>query len=160
MKYERRGFSLPIVILSLGVAAVSAAVLLDVVSFDFVLQGEERRGREARQLAEGGLMELINDQRLLNRLPDLKDDDLSNDMEPPQQSMFAGEDKLGKYAAEVRLLRLSPLLESSQGRLQAIMYELVVDGERSSGQEAGVRAEIYKFASKPPGLVQEGRHAR
>jgi len=159
MKRARSGFSLPIVILSLGVAAVSAAVLLDVVGFDFVLQGEERRGREARQLTEGGLMELINDQRLLNRLPDLEDADLATDMAPTEQSMFVGDGK-GDYEAEVRLLRLSPLLESSQGRLQAIMYELVVDGERSTGQRAGIRAEIYKFASKPPGLVQEGRHAR
>ncbi|MEM1024214.1 MAG: hypothetical protein AAGD10_01775 [Myxococcota bacterium] len=150
---------MPVVILSLGVAAISAAVLLDVVSFDFVLQGQERRSREARQLAEGGLMELLNDQRLQNQLPDLEDDNLANRITSPEQSMFTGEGR-GDYEAEVRLLRLAPLLESSQGRLQAIMYELVVDGKKSGGHQAGVRAEIYKFAARASGLVQEGRHAR
>lgn len=156
---SRAGFSLPVVIMSVGVAAVAAAVVLDVIGVDLSIGGSQRRNIETRLQAEGGLMELMNDQRLLNALPDYGSDRLSTEIEAAPDSLFT-EASDETYRAEVRLLRLAPLLESSQGKLQAIMYELVVDAERGSRDRAGVRAEIYKFTSRNSGLIQEGRHAR
>ncbi|MGF1511891.1 MAG: hypothetical protein ACFB9M_20545 [Myxococcota bacterium] len=155
---NRRGFSLPVVILSLGVVTVSALVLLDVVNVDIRLLGAERRTLESRLQAEGGLMEMMNDQRLLEALPDYASNSLSAEMTPPDDSMFTHGS--ASYEAQVRLIRLAPLLESSQSKLQAVVYELVVDAQDGLDGQAGVRAEIYKFASKNNGLIQESKHAR
>jgi hypothetical protein len=156
---NQRGFSLPVVLLSLGVVTVSSLVLLDVINVDLGLLRVQRDVIEGRLRAEGGLMEVLNDQRLQNNLPDTRDAELSASIEASPDSLFSRSNG-GQYTAEVQLLRLAPLLESSQGKLQAVVYELVVDADDGSHQNAGVRAEIYKFASTNSGLIRASQHAR
>lgn len=154
----RAGFSLPTVILIMAVTALAAAILLDIVSVDFAIQRTERVTLESRTAAEGGLHELLNDQRLQSNLPEFDDPGMSQRLSPGTDSEFAKDG--AHYEGEVRLLRMAPVSESSQGKLQAVMYELVVDSQVEGGGRSGVRAEIYKYVSTPRGLIQEGRHAR
>lgn len=155
---RRAGFSLPVVILVMGVTALSAAILLDVVDLDFRIQRAERITLESRLVAEGGMLELLNDQRLQASLPEFDDPGLASDLQAASNSVFRKDGK--DYDAEVSLIRMAPLSESSQGRLQAVIYELRVDSESKAGSGGGVRAEIYKYVSRPRGLIQGDRHAR
>ncbi len=157
----RGGFSLLMVTLLVALVTVSSLVVLDLITSDQDLMGMERRSREAREAAEGGTMELINDEKMGALLPDLSADDLTADASPTTDTVFSSVRADGaelEYEGRVALLRTSPVLESSNARVRAVVYELEVTGH-AAGHQAVVETQIYKMASSSPGLLQGRRHA-
>jgi hypothetical protein len=157
--FERRGFSLLTTTLIVAVAALAGVVVLDAVTNDQTLRGIERRSQEAAEVAEGGAMAILNDQRLADALPDPAGQDLTARVD--LDGAFAAERSDGllrAHEAEVSLLRVVPVLESSHSRVRAVVYDLEVTG-RASGHAAEVESQIYKMASTAPGVVREQRHA-
>lgn len=158
---KQRGFSLITVTLLVAVVTISSLVLLEVITEDQVLLGSERRAREARETAEGGTMEAINDYGFSASLPDPDVSNLSADYEPGGDSLFSGRRADGvdsEYQARVRLVRTSPVLESSLSRVQAVVYDLEVDST-AAGSSASTQAQVYKVASNKPGIILRPRHA-
>ena len=157
---DRRGFTALTVVLLIAVVTVSALVVLDLVGEDLGLLGAARRSREAREVAEGGLMEVLNDQDVMNRLPTLDTPDLAIQVSPHEDSAFGGADAEGRFEGRVELVRLAPMLESSHGTVRAVVYEVSVEGEVAGGQSARVEAEVFRVASTRAGVVQPRLHAR
>ena len=59
---HRPGFALIGVVMLTAALAIGGAILLDVVRVDLIFGKTGRQTEEARQIAEGALMEVINDQ--------------------------------------------------------------------------------------------------
>jgi type II secretory pathway pseudopilin PulG len=158
---NQRGFSLLTVMLLVAMVTISSLVVIELVMGDHDIQGMERRTREAREAAEGGTMELINEELIADVLPDLSEDDLTSVAKPTSDNVFSSIRADGsrlEYEGTVALIRISPLLESSHSRVRAVVYELEVTGE-SSNHTVVTQTQIYKMAAASPGLVQAPRHA-
>src|SRR5687767_8063684 len=98
----RRGFALLSVMLIVALIALMGAVMLDSVRAEIVLSGYERSTEEARQAAEGGVMELIDDRDTPDMLPRISDSDLRATYNAGADSAFQA--PRAQYTAEVQLL--------------------------------------------------------
>lgn len=160
---NQRGFALVTVVMLVSLATVSAMVLLDVIETDIDIRGNERRAREARLAAEGGLMELMNDQDILGIMPTPDDPSSSTTYTPATDSHFADEEsRYGElsYQAEIRLVRIAPMLESSHNTVRAVIYDVTVEATVDGRTGAGAEAEVFKAASSRVGVIQPRIHGR
>lgn len=146
----RRGFSLVVVLLLTGVMGVTALLVFQSLAEDARLASLEKRMREARAAAEGGLMESLNDARVIERLPEKAGGKSRIQLTGPSKSMFAEDETVSaSYEADLTLVRTAPMLESSQRRVRAVLYEVRVHGETSTGESADVEALIYRVGVAP-----------
>lgn len=160
---SRAGFTLLTMVLLLALAAISAAVVLNSVSNDSELRGLERRASEAREVAEGGLMEVLNDQRLSSMLPDPSTPLLHQSYTPSAASLYNSPSVhhgARSYTAGIDLVRVAPMMESSHSVVRAVLYQVQVRGQAGDGTQAGLEAEIYKVGSARSGVIQPRTHAR
>ena len=159
----RAGFSLLGVTVTMMVAVVAALVIIDMIQEDQRIVVLQRQNQEAREAAEGGLMEILNDQTTMASLPTPDTPGMSIQYKPSADSRFGGKD-YGKgtrgYSADIRLVRITPILESSQSVVRAVVYDVRVDALQTSGAGAGVHAEVFKIATGSPGYVAPRAHAR
>lgn len=157
------GFSLLGVTITMMVAIVAALVIIDLIKDDQEMAVLQRQHQEAREAAEGGLMEILNDQGVMVRLPSTDTPGLAMKYAPSSFSRFGARDN-GKgvrdYTADIRLVRVTPLLESSHSVVRAVVYDVRVEATQASGAGAGVHAEVYKIATGSPGYVAPRQHAR
>jgi type II secretory pathway component PulJ len=167
MKSPRRrargGFTLLTLILLLAVGSLAAAVVLVDMGDELELLRLQRQREEAREAAEGGLMEVLNAQSLAAALPDPTTPNLSVTFQPPAQSIFDNPSVYRgqrSYTANVRLVRMAPMLESSHSVVRAVMYEIQVDAQAADGTSAGVEAEVYRVAASQSGIIQPRVHGR
>lgn len=156
---NRRGFALISVVLLTAMVAVAGAVLLDMVRLDILLGRSQRQTVDARELAEGAVMEFVNDLDTPEQLPMFDDNDLSIRYTPPSSSAF--DQRKGEYTVDVALVRVVPLAESSAIQSRALVYEVDAVGAVGSGDSHfDVRSEIFRIVSYKPGTVLPRRHAR
>lgn len=141
---SRRGFSLLVVLMVVGVVMSAALGVYIAVERDATLAGEARRRREALETVEGGLSEIINDRRLLGLLPTAPGEAAMIRYVAPTDSAFEGSGDT--YEGEIRLVRAAPVLESSQRRLRALIYEVRVRAVEDSGRTAEMEAMVYRLA--------------
>lgn len=155
-----RGFALIAVMLMSAVGALVAAHMLDMVNLDLVLAGSERRADEARELAEGSIMEVIEDVDTPTALPLLDDGDLRATWAPSASSPFASS-SARQSTVELRLVRVVPLAESSLQQTRAVVHEVRAVGA-VNGDEARheIRTEVYRVVAFRPGMVIPRRHGR
>jgi len=157
----REGFTLFVVIMLVAILAMAGMSLLNLIRVDLSLVGQSRSNIVARELAEGGLMEIINDGALPATAPSISSPSLSVPYPPPAGSRFVDPAEAKTYTGEVNLLRLVPLSESSQGLTRAVVYEVGVTSSYRDGQStAELNAEIYRVVSWAPGTVLPSRHYR
>lgn len=162
-RHERNGFTLITLILMLALATISAGVVLSSIGDEQALLRGERQIAEAREIAEGGLMEVLNDQGLAEVLPTMETPGLHADYAPSSASVFANPSLVrshGEYDADIDLVRVAPMLESSHTTVRAVMYQVRVRAEAADGTSAGVEAEVYKVTSSSSGIIQPRAHAR
>ena len=156
---NRRGFALISVVLLTAMVAVAGAVLLDMVRLDILLGRSQRQTVDARELAEGAVMEFVNDLDTPEQLPMFDDNDLSIRYTPPTASAF--DRRKGEYTVDVALVRVVPLAESSAIQSRALVYEVDAVGAVGRGDaHFDVRTEIFRIVSYKPGTVLPRRHAR
>jgi hypothetical protein len=156
---NRRGFALISVVLLTAMVAVAGAVLLDMVRLDILLGRSQRQTVDARELAEGAVMEFVNDLDTPEQLPMFDDNDLSIRYTPPTSSAF--DRRKGEYTVDVALVRVVPLAESSAIQSRALVYEVDAVGAVGAGDaHFDVRTEIFRIVSYKPGTVLPRRHAR
>ena len=118
---------------------------------------------EAREAAEGGLMEILNDQQFGAQLPDLDTPGLRRTYTRDGASHFAttsAERGTQDYSATVDLVRIAPMQESSYSVVRAVIYEVRVEATAADGMTAGVEAQVYKIASTQAGTILPRTHAR
>lgn len=142
---SKRGFSLLVVTLVIAVSLVTAMGVYQALQSDARLAGEARRREEARELVEGGLSELLNDRRLMGFMPTEPGEAAAFSYSAPSPSAFEGSGSA--YTGKVRFVRTTPALESSQSRLQAIVYEVSIAGEQSAGRTSEVEAVVYRLGA-------------
>lgn len=160
---NERGFALITVVMLVSLATVSALVLLDVIETDRDIESHERRAREGRMAAEGGLMEFMNDLDVLALMPSPDDPGMKSTYNSSVDSHFGREGSpYGKleYQAEVQLIRVAPMLESSHNSVRAVIYEVTVESTVDGRMGASVEAEVFKVASSKIGIVQPRMHGR
>ena len=157
----RRGVTLIVVILLVAVLAMMGMSLIRLIQMDLTLVGQSSRNLEAREIAEGGVNEVINDIALPASLPDLDSANLcSNYVVPPGRvSPFLGQNR--SYGATIGLMRIAPLPESSHGHARAMVYEIgVVSQYRGGVSTADIRAEVYRPIARDPGVLLPDKHCR
>lgn len=152
------GFALLIVMLLVAMLAVGALSLLDMVNLDIVMVGEERRYTRAKETAEGGFFEMVNDTQTPDLLPGLDHLSLSEAYSPPPQSVFIAENE--SYEGNFELLRIVPLSESSHTLTRAVVHGLQTTARSGSRASADVEVEIYRVMAYRPGTIFPRRHAR
>lgn len=160
---RRRGFALLTVVMLVAVFTISALVVLDLVTGDLSAVQVQHRSEEARETAEGGLMEVLNDHTTMETLPTPSSTNLKASYTVPSDSDFSGQSAArgsGQYTAEFQLVRMAPLLESSHNVVRAVVYEVNVESQMESGAAARVQAEVYRVVASKPGVVQPRTHAR
>jgi len=114
---------------------------------------------DAREVAEGALMEIINDEDTPNRLPMLDAPNLRVEHTAGTNSPFS--DNTRRVTATAELLRIVPITESSHTYSRAIVHEISVESDVAHGESGfEVSAEIYRTASFRPGMVLPRRHSR
>ncbi|MEQ8275159.1 MAG: hypothetical protein RMA76_43770 [Deltaproteobacteria bacterium] len=161
--HGQRGFALVTIVLLMSLATVSALVLLDVIETDRDIEAHERRAREARITAEGGLMEFMNDLDVLTLMPSPTDTEMKSSYQAASDSHFGREDSpYGslQYQADIQLVRIAPMLESSHNSVRAVIYEVTVESTIDGRVGAGVEAEVFKIASSKIGVIQPRMHGR
>lgn len=133
----------------MGLLSVSALVVLNELRNDSRVYGEERRRKEARELSEGGVMEVLNSRGLMSRLPSTPGEGAKMVFERPGSSEFWQSDDSRKYLAKVTLVRSAPALESSQRRVRAVVYEVQVRGRLSTGETHDMETLIFRLGVAP-----------
>jgi hypothetical protein len=157
------GFTFITLVLLLALATVSGLIVIASIEDDQVMRRVGRGSSEAREAAEGGLMEVLNDQRLSSMLPDPSTPSLSRDYVPSVGSVYnaaSAHRRARTYTARLDLIRMTPMLESSHSVVQAVMYQVQVDAVSGDEFTSGVQAEVYKVASARGGVIQPRSHAR
>lgn len=155
------GYAMLMVVLLVAMISVAAASTLDLVRIDLLMAGHERKMSEAREIGEGALMEVINDEQTPSMLPMLDDSDLQATYTPMSTSAFRDAAAGTSFTATARLLRLVPLNESSQQFSRAIVHDIQVQSDVAHGDATfEVNAQVYRTVSFRPGMVFPRRHAR
>lgn len=157
---DQRGFTLIVVVMIVAVLAMVAVSLLNLIRLDLTLVGQSRRNIEARVIADGAAMEIINDVNINSLLPTLAGS-LVTAYTPPAASPFNNASEGRVYTGNLSLLRIVPLPESSHGWSMAVVYEVDTTSIYNGGESSSeVRSEIYKVVSKDPAIQLPSRHAR
>lgn len=158
---RRAGFALIVVMLLMGMMAVAGLAVIDQVHTELELVGQERRIEDSQVIADGAVMEVINDERTPNLLPDYESTNLHATYTPPTDSPYAAAAYGTNYTAEIRLLRFVPVSESSQNWTRALVYEIDATGEVDHAHVSSeVRAQVFKTISVAAGVLLPRVHAR
>jgi len=131
---------------------------LDVLGLNISLQSNELQSRKALQAAEGGMMEMLYNQQFLDALPDGNSEGAAVEFSPSSASVFGLEDSSTfgtQYTGEVRLIRITPLAESSHSLVRGIVYEVVVEAEQGFDASSVMEGHVYKIATVKPGTVTD-----
>ncbi len=160
-KKQQGGFAIIVVVVLVALLVVMGVTLLRLVRVDMSLVGQSRRNLEAKQAAEGAAMEVLNDLNTNGILPDLTDPDLMETYTVSPQSVFNAPAQNRSYTAQVNLMRMGPMNDSSLSRSRAMVYEIQVTARYGNGAStADVRAEVYRPVTVEPGIVLPRRHFR
>ena len=160
---DRRGFTMLTTSTLIAIVAVSALVVLDMIDLDFAQVAQQRSTMESREAAEGGLMELLNDQDVLGSLPTLETTNLRTSHVPTSASVFGQSHEVKgsrDFAAEIELIRSVPMLESSHTVVRALVYDVRVRARAGSGGTSRIAAEVFRISASKPGTVLPRMHAR
>lgn len=157
-KDRQAGFALFIVMILVAMLAVGALSLLDMINLDIIMVGEERRYSRAKESAEGGLSEMLNDVETPDNLPGLSHATLTEDYVPPTQSPFI--ESAEGFEGRFELLRIVPLSESSHTLTRAVVHGLHTRGRSGPRASAEVDVEIYRVMAYRPGTILPRRHIR
>lgn len=187
---DARGFALIVVVLIVALLSLVAATLLNLVKLDLTVVGQNRKNLEARVVADGSLMEIIDDNRVLqaDHLPDLTNPTLRWVVADPSDTFGGGavpselpcpapppapqpnpcfirpasdDGPARDYAADVRMIRDVPISESSITHTRGVVYEVRSIGNVNNGESTHeVRAEVWKTRTVQPGAVLPRKHAR
>ena len=110
---------------------------LDLISIDLDLVGQQRRLLAAQQVADGGMMEKLDDLQMANEFPTTPGTTSPLNIPDQANSLFVkntGTPLQETYSGNVRWVRFAPKSENSQGRLWAVTYEMVVQSDINQGQ--------------------------
>jgi type II secretory pathway pseudopilin PulG len=149
---ERRGFALLIIVLLIGILSVTAASMLDVVSTDQFIIGQQNRQARAESVAETAIVEIASSsdlgRELVKATPTLA---LPNPGSAGSLLVKSASDGDGKYDATITFLRERGVHETTQNILKAAIYDVDVTA-RTSGAEAEAMRRIqigkpFKVAS-------------
>lgn len=169
---NKKGFSLIMVVMLSAVMSMSSVLVLNLVGFEKTLSGIDQRAREAKEVAQEGVAEIINDGNLAtsavagfgtitNALPTL--DQPETTYTPSTDSFYQRHDDPnrvhGDYAAQISLERVVPIAESSQNLVRAVIYRLEVSSEVGD-YGAGVEASVFRISTAKQGVVLPKTYAR
>jgi Tfp pilus assembly protein PilX len=158
---EQAGFTLLVVMLVIAAMAAAGVAVLGLVDNEIQTVGRSREESEAVGVAEGGVMDAIDDELLGSQLPDFSTPQLTATYRTPGASPWISTAQRRSYSTQLRFLRVVPISESSQNWSRALVYEVdgtgsVVDGDAT----AQVSAEVYRTISVPPGTLLPRVHAK
>ncbi|MGF1510927.1 MAG: hypothetical protein ACFB9M_15650 [Myxococcota bacterium] len=152
MKTERsqKGFALLIVVLLVGLLSVTVATMLDVVSVDQVLIGQQVRRQRASTMAEAGLFEVLSSSSLG---PTLTQVDIANpklqlgDPGTPGAMLNSSVTALldGDYDATITFIRTKAVSDYSQRLFRAAVYDIDVEARTFVGTQASNRMQVEKI---------------
>ena len=163
IRSDQRGFTMMTTTVLVAVVGVSALLVLDVISLDFSQISRQRQTVASREAAEGGLMELLNDQDVMSNLPTPRTPNMKMSRTPTGLSVFGQSHQVKgdrSYSADIEMVRQVPLLESSHSTVRAMVYDVRVEASASGGNSARVQAEVFRITASKPGTVQPRMHAR
>lgn len=135
---HRRGFTLLVVVLLVGLMSVMVGAMLDVVTIDQSIGASQRGAERAFVVADAGLAELMANDDLKSRFP--RDFDTPTEVLPfvgdPDALMTNSVVDLlnGDYEAEVTLIKKRRVAENSLKLLEALTYEVSVVGQAQQGR--------------------------
>ena len=163
MRRQQRGFTMLTTTVLLAIVALASLLVFDLVKEDAMQTAQQRRSMSSRLAAEGGLMELLNDQEVLGALPLFDTANMRSSHQPTTSSLF-GRDSIGggsrQFSADVELVRQVPMLESSHNVVRALVYDVRVEAVAEYGNTAGIQAEVFRIAASQPGIILPRMHAR
>jgi Tfp pilus assembly protein PilX len=160
-----RGFTMIIVVMVLALILIIGSVVLGVLTTEQKMVGLSRISMDSVNAAEGGFMEVLDDNTLTSALPDFQTPSMSFSYTPSAQSVFnvaaSATQPKESYTATVRLVRTAPLQESGINLVRAFIYEVQVESNINSGQQTSeVDGEIFRVFSLPVGTVLPAMYAR
>jgi hypothetical protein len=161
----RRGFSLLAVFIIVALVSVSSILVLEIVSQDQSNQLFTRERMQAREVAEGALMEVANDIEVGVNLPGVDSEEIEISYTPSNASAYVNKDNGMRsdetYEATISHVRFVPVLESSITRITAIVYEIDTSAVvNDGGGSQQLEAEVYRVVALPTGKVLPRVHAR
>lgn len=160
---QERGFTLLTTTSLIAVVAVSALLVLSVIQSDFEQIFQQRKTRASREAAEGGLMELLNDQDVLANLPTATTNNMRSTHQPATNSIFGRTHQVKGdrvFDAEVDFVREVPMLESSHTVVRALVYDVRVRARTGDNGSSRVQAEVFRITASKPGTIRPRLHAR
>jgi hypothetical protein len=162
---DERGFTMIIVVLVLALILIIGSVVLGLLTTEQRMVGLSRISMDSVNAAEGGFMEVLDDNSLSGALPDFQTPSMSYTYSPSSQSVFNVSASSGQpqesYTATVRLVRTAPLQESGINLVRAFIYEVQVESNVNSGQQTSeVDGEVFRVFSLPVGTVLPAMYAR
>lgn len=166
---KQRGMALFVALILIAVLTGATVALATLATSDVEIAASDRRGALAFTMAEGGVDEVLGDDRLSiswegpggpGFAPDPDDPDLLATYSPTTLSDEA------RYNAAVKFVREGPVEESSALEVKSIVYAISVEGEYFLPDGAAgtvsartpVNAEFYRIAPKTQGLIARARH--
>ncbi|MEM1022300.1 MAG: hypothetical protein AAGD10_20185 [Myxococcota bacterium] len=139
---EQRGFALLIIVLLIGILSVTAASMLDVVSTDQFIIGQQNRKARAESVAETAIVEIASSsdlgEELVKATPTLN---LPAPGQPGSLLLKSASDGDGKYDATITFLRERGVRETTQNILRAAIYDVDVSA-KTPGEEAEAMRRI------------------
>jgi hypothetical protein len=175
-KKRQRGFSLLIVIVLVIVLGLTGMQLLRMIQIDLTVIGQDRRGTQSRDDAEGGTMEITNDVQLATVLPDVSQplNCLMVQLNPggftcggttwtfnyPNPSPFNDVNMGTAYTSTIRYLRMVPLTDSDFSWTSAVIYEIDTIGTMNGNVSSEVKSEVYKVVSNETKQIIPNKHYR
>lgn len=158
---SQAGFTLLVVMLVIAAMAAAGVAVLGLVDNELQTVGRSREGLEVVGIAEGGVMDAIDDDQLGSQLPDFTTPQLAITYRTPGVSPWISTAMRRSYTTQLRFLRVVPISESSQNWSRALVYEVDGTGTLDEGDvTAQVSAEVYRTISVPPGTLLPRVHAK
>ncbi len=160
-RQDQRGFALLVVIIIAALVALLASSLMKLVQSDLTQVGQARRAFEARDTAEGGVAEILNDLDFVGSYPSLAGSSLEVGYTPGGGSTVVDASTGRTYTGAVRLLRVGPPTESSLEQTRVITYEVRAQANVNNGAaQTEVVAEVLRTIAYPRGWTPEEQHYR
>jgi|AACY02.2.fsa_nt_gi Tfp pilus assembly protein PilX len=155
---HQRGFSLFVVVVLTAAITVTSLFTLDVLGLNLTLQANERQARDALQAAEGGMQEMLHNQRFLDLLPDGTSEGAAVEFTPSEDSLFGiadNSDIRTQYRGEIQLIRITPLAESSHSLTRGIVYKVTIEAEQGFDASSTMEGYVYKIVASQRGAVTD-----
>lgn len=158
---KNAGFAMLLVFLLVGAMAAAGAAVLGLVDNELNVVGRNRELNDATEIAEGGVMEVIDDDNIADKLPDFSTAGLSATYAPAGSSPWNDTALRRSYAAQLRFMRVAPMQESSQSWSRALIYEIDSIGSTNEGDTTDeVAMEVFRTITIPAGTLLPRIHAK